>query len=141
MKSLRTWPHDMWTATASPRTDDLIRASWLPRRQADRQDVANAGSPPPALASLVGASCKATRTGSARHGPCSLAMTDTDCRLVRCPELGAPLWLLAGESQWIRTSPIVAILVEDRAGLTVIVCTQRARYCLVFANQRPLAPA
>ena len=87
------------------------------------------------LAALVGTPCRLTRVGQCYDGRGTLAWPELDGQLLRCPEVGKPLWLLVGESNWVRTSPVASISDErDRESVRLFVRTGSARYSLVFRS-------
>jgi len=97
-----------------------------------------AGSPE--LAPLVGARCTVTRTGHPGDSHRPFVMNALECQLLRTPQIGLPLWLVAGGSRWVRTSPVSRIDLDELADLVVVVCTRDARYRLVFEPPRPADP-
>ena len=84
------------------------------------------------LGELVGAPCHVTRMGQVYDGRGSLMRPDLDGCWLRCPEIGKPLWLLVGADNWVRTSPVQSITIDDRAANVVSVRTLDARYRFVF---------
>lgn len=89
-------------------------------------------SRPPHLEDLVGAPAHLTRVGDVYDGRGTLMLPDLHARWLRCPEVGKPLWLLVGETNWVRTSPVEAILIDESAWRVVSVRTHDARYRFVF---------
>ena len=87
---------------------------------------------PQHLEDLVGAPCHVTRMGWVYDGRGSLLLPDVHAHWLRCPELGKPMWLLVGEDNWVRTSPVESIVVDGSAQNVVSVRTHGARYRFVF---------
>jgi hypothetical protein len=101
---------------------------------------ARSSGAPISLATLVGCPCRLTRVGDCYDGRGTLAVPGLDGQLLRCPQVGKPLWLLIDQRNWVRTSPVVAISTEsDRGGVVVFVRTGDARYSFAFPSLSPVA--
>ena len=85
------------------------------------------------LSSLVGAPCAVTRFGQEYEGRGTLRLPGLDGHWLRAPEIGKPLWLVVGVSDWVRTSPVISVKATS-SGAVVVVRTEHARYRFVFRD-------